>query len=156
MHETHISFHIERYFSYSINLGSKNHIFNKLVHQKTTFPWIIPQHGDREIEEIIEMIGSGLFCVLSALAAVPVTRCPHGGPARWLLLLVFPCIWYTPLVSTVPTIPACTLHSLEIYIYIYIKLVFLIHDNHDSYFCWTRGEGDIGSPHRFGRRPSTL
>ena len=38
MHETHISFHIERYFSYSINLGSKNHIFNKLVHENTTFP----------------------------------------------------------------------------------------------------------------------
>ncbi|KAF2282761.1 hypothetical protein GH714_043170 [Hevea brasiliensis] len=36
----------------------------------------------REIEEIIEKIVSGLFCVLATLAVVPVIRCPRGGPAE--------------------------------------------------------------------------
>ncbi|GLT63221.1 hypothetical protein SLA2020_358000 [Shorea laevis] len=41
-----------------------------------------PSAGDREIEEIIEKIVSGLFCVLATLAVVPIIRCPHGGPAE--------------------------------------------------------------------------
>ncbi|XP_057966342.1 SEC1 family transport protein SLY1 [Malania oleifera] len=41
-----------------------------------------PSAGDREIEEIIERIVSGLFCVLATLAVVPVIRCPRGGPAE--------------------------------------------------------------------------
>ncbi|GKV23893.1 hypothetical protein SLEP1_g33572 [Rubroshorea leprosula] len=41
-----------------------------------------PSAGDREIEEIIERIVSGLFCVLATLAVVPIIRCPHGGPAE--------------------------------------------------------------------------
>lgn len=41
-----------------------------------------PSAGDREIEEIIEKIVSGLFCVLATLAVVPIIRCPRGGPAE--------------------------------------------------------------------------
>lgn len=41
-----------------------------------------PSAGDREIEEIIERIVSGLFSVLATLAVVPVIRCPRGGPAE--------------------------------------------------------------------------
>ncbi|KAK9287541.1 hypothetical protein L1049_015962 [Liquidambar formosana] len=41
-----------------------------------------PSAGDREIEEIIERIVSGLFCVVATLAVVPIIRCPRGGPAE--------------------------------------------------------------------------
>lgn len=41
-----------------------------------------PSAGDQEIEEIIEKIVSGLFCVLATLAVVPIIRCPRGGPAE--------------------------------------------------------------------------
>lgn len=41
-----------------------------------------PSAGDREIEDIIERIVSGLFCVLATLAVVPIIRCPRGGPAE--------------------------------------------------------------------------
>lgn len=41
-----------------------------------------PKAGDKEIEEIIDRIVSGLFCVLATLGVVPVIRCPRGGPAE--------------------------------------------------------------------------
>lgn len=41
-----------------------------------------PSAGDREIEEIIDKIVGGLFCVLATLAVVPIIRCPRGGPAE--------------------------------------------------------------------------
>ncbi|KAJ0015273.1 hypothetical protein Pint_19779 [Pistacia integerrima] len=41
-----------------------------------------PKAGDREIEEIIEKIVGGLFCVLATLGVVPIIRCPRGGPAE--------------------------------------------------------------------------
>ncbi|PON78486.1 Sec1-like protein [Trema orientale] len=41
-----------------------------------------PSAGDREIEEIVEKIVGGLFCVLATLAVVPIIRCPRGGPAE--------------------------------------------------------------------------
>ncbi|XP_010432820.1 PREDICTED: SEC1 family transport protein SLY1-like [Camelina sativa] len=41
-----------------------------------------PSAGDREIEEIIEKVSNGLFCVLTTLGVVPVIRCPRGGPAE--------------------------------------------------------------------------
>ncbi|KAF5751011.1 SEC1 family transport protein SLY1-like [Tripterygium wilfordii] len=41
-----------------------------------------PSAGDREIEEIIDRIVSGLFCILATLAVVPIIRCPRGGPAE--------------------------------------------------------------------------
>lgn len=41
-----------------------------------------PSAGDREIEEIVEKIVSGLFCVLATLAVVPIIRCPRDGPAE--------------------------------------------------------------------------
>ncbi|KAF8377709.1 hypothetical protein HHK36_031093 [Tetracentron sinense] len=41
-----------------------------------------PSAGDRDIEEIIENIVSGLFGVLATLAVVPIIRCPRGGPAE--------------------------------------------------------------------------
>ncbi|CAM8917458.1 unnamed protein product [Rhodiola kirilowii] len=41
-----------------------------------------PSAGDKEIEEIVERIVSGLFCVLATLAVVPIIRCPRGGPAE--------------------------------------------------------------------------
>lgn len=41
-----------------------------------------PLAGDKEIEEIIERVVSGLFCVLATLGVVPVIRCPRGGPAE--------------------------------------------------------------------------
>ncbi|KAG6653603.1 SEC1 family transport protein SLY1-like [Carya illinoinensis] len=41
-----------------------------------------PSAGDREIEEIVERIVTGLFCVLATLAVVPIIRCPRGGPAE--------------------------------------------------------------------------
>lgn len=51
--------------------------------QKSSFVQLNdPSAGDREIEEIIEKIVSGLFCVLATLAVVPIIRCPRGGPAE--------------------------------------------------------------------------
>lgn len=47
-----------------------------------------PSAGDREIEEIVERIVSGLFCVLATLAVVPVIRCPRGGPAEMVASLL--------------------------------------------------------------------
>ncbi|KAL5705944.1 Vesicle trafficking between the ER and Golgi [Ranunculus cassubicifolius] len=41
-----------------------------------------PSAGDREINDIIEKIVSGLFCVLATLGVVPIIRCPRGGPAE--------------------------------------------------------------------------
>lgn len=41
-----------------------------------------PKAGDREIEEIIERIVNGLFCVLATLGVVPIIRCPRSGPAE--------------------------------------------------------------------------
>lgn len=41
-----------------------------------------PSAGDKEIEELVEKIVGGLFCVLATLAVVPVIRCPRGGPAE--------------------------------------------------------------------------
>ncbi|XP_050363928.1 SEC1 family transport protein SLY1 [Argentina anserina] len=41
-----------------------------------------PSAGDREIEEIIEKIVGGLFCVLATLGVVPIISCPRGGPAE--------------------------------------------------------------------------
>ncbi|KAL3730957.1 hypothetical protein ACJRO7_027908 [Eucalyptus globulus] len=45
-----------------------------------------PSAGDREIEEIVERIVSGLFCVLATLAVVPIIRCPRGGPAEMVAM----------------------------------------------------------------------
>ncbi|CAL1372952.1 unnamed protein product [Linum trigynum] len=51
--------------------------------QKSTYVQLNdPSAGDKEIEEIVEKIVSGLFCVLATLAVVPVIRCPRGGPAE--------------------------------------------------------------------------
>ncbi|KAK4378160.1 hypothetical protein RND71_000022 [Anisodus tanguticus] len=47
-----------------------------------------PSAGDKEIEEIIEKIVSGLFCVLATLAVVPIIRCPRGGPAEMVASLL--------------------------------------------------------------------
>ncbi|CAI9104823.1 OLC1v1003587C1 [Oldenlandia corymbosa var. corymbosa] len=41
-----------------------------------------PSAGDKDIEDIIDGIVSGLFCVLATLSVVPVIRCPRGGPAE--------------------------------------------------------------------------
>lgn len=45
-----------------------------------------PSAGDREIEEIVEKIVGGLFCVLATLAVVPIIRCPRGGPAEMVAM----------------------------------------------------------------------
>ena len=51
--------------------------------QKSTYVQLNdPSAGDREIEEIVEKIAGGLFCVLATLAVVPIIRCPRGGPAE--------------------------------------------------------------------------
>ncbi|OIT35083.1 PREDICTED: SEC1 family transport protein SLY1-like [Nicotiana attenuata] len=47
-----------------------------------------PSAGDKEIEEIIEKIVSGLFCVLATLSVVPIIRCPRGGPAEMVASLL--------------------------------------------------------------------
>lgn len=47
-----------------------------------------PSAGDKDIEEIIEKIVSGLFCVLATLAVVPIIRCPRGGPAEMVASLL--------------------------------------------------------------------
>ncbi|XP_055815445.1 SEC1 family transport protein SLY1 [Solanum dulcamara] len=47
-----------------------------------------PSVGDKEIEEIIEKIVTGLFCVLATLAVVPIIRCPRGGPAEMVASLL--------------------------------------------------------------------
>ncbi|GER42387.1 SEC1-family transport family protein [Striga asiatica] len=47
-----------------------------------------PSAGDKEIEEIIEKIVAGLFCVLATLAVVPIIRCPRGGPAEMVASLL--------------------------------------------------------------------
>ncbi|KAG7540750.1 Sec1-like protein [Arabidopsis thaliana x Arabidopsis arenosa] len=41
-----------------------------------------PSAGNREVEDIIEKVANGLFCVLATLGVVPVIRCPRGGPAE--------------------------------------------------------------------------
>ncbi|KAL3539141.1 hypothetical protein ACH5RR_002507 [Cinchona calisaya] len=41
-----------------------------------------PSAGDKEIEDIIDQIVTGLFSALATLAVVPVIRCPRGGPAE--------------------------------------------------------------------------
>ncbi|XXG88943.1 hypothetical protein AAC387_Pa12g1074 [Persea americana] len=41
-----------------------------------------PSASDREIEEIVDRVVSGLFCVLATLAVVPIIRCARGGPAE--------------------------------------------------------------------------
>ena len=75
-------------------------------------------------------------CVLAALAVVPITRCPHGGPVEMiasidLLFIAFDKFFF---VSTIPIIPACALHSLKIEKKRKEKeeLVFSIHNYHDS------------------------
>ncbi|XP_023746545.1 SEC1 family transport protein SLY1 [Lactuca sativa] len=47
-----------------------------------------PRATDREIEEIIEKLVSGLFCVLATLGVVPIIRCPHWGPAEMVASLL--------------------------------------------------------------------
>ncbi|XP_073064899.1 SEC1 family transport protein SLY1-like [Primulina eburnea] len=47
-----------------------------------------PSAGDKEIEEIVEKIVTGLFCVLVTLAVVPVITCPRGGPAEMVASLL--------------------------------------------------------------------
>ncbi|CAH9114393.1 unnamed protein product [Cuscuta europaea] len=47
-----------------------------------------PSASDKDIEEIIEKIVSGLFCVLATLAVVPIIRCPRGGPAEMVASLL--------------------------------------------------------------------
>lgn len=47
-----------------------------------------PSAGDKEIEEIIEKIVGGLFCVLATLGVVPIIRCPRGGPAEMVASLL--------------------------------------------------------------------
>ncbi|XP_049402358.1 SEC1 family transport protein SLY1-like [Solanum stenotomum] len=47
-----------------------------------------PSAGDKEIDEIVEKIVSGLFSVLATLAVVPVIRCPRGGPAEMVASLL--------------------------------------------------------------------
>ncbi|KAL8536292.1 hypothetical protein ACS0TY_011783 [Phlomoides rotata] len=47
-----------------------------------------PSCGDKEIEEIIERIVGGLFCVLATVAVVPIIRCPRGGPAEMVASLL--------------------------------------------------------------------
>ncbi|KAL6963614.1 Vesicle trafficking between the ER and Golgi [Sarracenia purpurea var. burkii] len=47
-----------------------------------------PSAGDREIEEIIEKIVSGLLCMLATLAVVPIIRCQRGGPAEMVASLL--------------------------------------------------------------------
>ncbi|KAK1297622.1 SEC1 family transport protein SLY1 [Acorus calamus] len=41
-----------------------------------------PAAGDREIEEIVDRVVNGLFCVLVTLSVVPVIRCDQGGPSE--------------------------------------------------------------------------
>lgn len=41
-----------------------------------------PSAGDKDIEDIIDRIVTGLFSVLATLSVVPVIRCPRGGPAE--------------------------------------------------------------------------
>lgn len=41
-----------------------------------------PSAGDQDIEEIVERIVSGLFCVLATLGVVPIIRCMRDGPAE--------------------------------------------------------------------------
>ncbi|XP_010530661.1 PREDICTED: SEC1 family transport protein SLY1-like [Tarenaya hassleriana] len=53
-----------------------------LAQQSTYVQLNDPSAGDREIEEIIEKVASGLFSVLATLGVVPVIRCPRGGPAE--------------------------------------------------------------------------
>ncbi|KAF6155858.1 hypothetical protein GIB67_039189 [Kingdonia uniflora] len=47
-----------------------------------------PSAGDKEIEEIVERIVSGLFNVLVTLGVVPIIRCPRGGPSEMVAALL--------------------------------------------------------------------
>lgn len=53
-----------------------------LAHKSCYIQLNDPSAGDKEIEELVEKIVGGLFCVLATLAVVPVIRCPRGGPAE--------------------------------------------------------------------------
>uniref|UniRef100_A0A1J3IPQ1 SEC1 family transport protein SLY1 n=1 Tax=Noccaea caerulescens TaxID=107243 RepID=A0A1J3IPQ1_NOCCA len=59
-----------------------------LAQQSTYVQLNDPSAGDKEIEEIIEKVASGLFCVLATLGVVPVIRCPRGGPAEMVASLL--------------------------------------------------------------------
>ncbi|KAL1191922.1 SEC1 family transport protein SLY1 [Cardamine amara subsp. amara] len=59
-----------------------------LAQQSTYVQLNDPSAGDKEIEEIIERVASGLFCVLVTLGVVPVIRCPRGGPAEMVASLL--------------------------------------------------------------------
>lgn len=41
-----------------------------------------PKAEQKEIEDIIEKVVDGLFCVLATLSVVPIIRCPQGGAAE--------------------------------------------------------------------------
>ncbi|CAL9049150.1 SEC1 family transport protein SLY1-like [Musa acuminata AAA Group] len=56
--------------------------FFSLAQPKTYVQINDPSAGEREIEDILEKIVSGLFCVLATLGVVPVIRCARGGPAE--------------------------------------------------------------------------
>ncbi|CAN8257737.1 unnamed protein product [Cochlearia groenlandica] len=59
-----------------------------LAQQSTYVQLNDPSAGDKEIEEIIEKVASGLFCVLATLGVVPVIRCPRGGSAEMVASLL--------------------------------------------------------------------
>jgi len=59
-----------------------------LAQQSTYVQMNDPSAGEKEINEIIERVASGLFCVLVTLGVVPVIRCPSGGPAEMVASLL--------------------------------------------------------------------
>ncbi|KAI4353295.1 hypothetical protein L6164_002254 [Bauhinia variegata] len=57
-----------------------------LAHKSSHVQLNDPSAGDRDIEEIVEKIVNGLFCVLATLCVVPIIRSPRGGPAEMVAM----------------------------------------------------------------------
>ncbi|EFH60352.1 ATSLY1 [Arabidopsis lyrata subsp. lyrata] len=84
--------HLEELASGTLKSGSVEKVSKVhdqyLEFQSTYVRMNDPSAGDKEIEEIIERVANGLFCVLVTLGVVPVIRCPRGGPAEMVASLL--------------------------------------------------------------------
>ncbi|CAL9115374.1 unnamed protein product [Musa textilis] len=73
---------ISKVYDQYLEFVSLENGFFSLAQPKTYVQINDPSAGEREIEDILEKIVSGLFCVLATLGVVPVIRCARGGPAE--------------------------------------------------------------------------
>ncbi|KAJ0966738.1 hypothetical protein J5N97_023655 [Dioscorea zingiberensis] len=73
---------VSRIFDQYLDFISLEDSLFSLAHRDAYVQLNDPSAGDREIEEIVDRVASGLFCVLVTLGVVPIIRCARGGPAE--------------------------------------------------------------------------